>query len=136
MLKSLSQMTHFDNLIYKNGLHQQNYAFEKPLISVSLDLVAKLWLTKLATKSRLECTYAMYDFQKSKIDFTIKHSTSQLAYILHSCNNFRFTNFSLTSDAAKSSLMLFQEKRQHTRLLVREVFVNFLFFNVTRNLTH
>ena len=32
-----------------------NFAFEKPLFSISLDLVANLWLTKMATKSRLEC---------------------------------------------------------------------------------
>ena len=59
------------------------------------------------------------DFEKSKIDFTIKHSASQLVYILHTCNNFRFTNFPHIG-CCKSSLKLFSAgwKNYCTILLV------------------
>ena len=56
MLKFLSQMSYIDNLMNENVSDNRNFAFEKPLFSISLDLVANLWLTKMATKSRLECT--------------------------------------------------------------------------------
>ena len=56
MLKIVSQLSHFGNLMIENVSDNLNFAFEKPLFSISLDLVASLWLTKTTTKSRLECT--------------------------------------------------------------------------------